>query len=185
MSHRTDPRTLQRKRHVAASNEFIGGLCLPANSTLAFLSTPYTPNAVLSSSSFTPERHHLPLARRFGRIRLHRGPGLPYRGASPIRTGSDENESFFEGFFSSKLRTCNLPFLANVLNFKNVPPTVFPAFLKSKTIRPQIAYPSPKMQLAHFRAEHSANISLKMRFPSGGAFKCSLTGIPRVSENAT
>ena len=88
------------------------------------------------------------------RISGSRLVGIDYRGTSLIRTGSHKNEAFFERFSFLFLRTCHRPFLVNVPNFKNVPPTIFPAFLKSKKI-------GPRIELAHFRAENGANISLE------------------------
>jgi len=58
----------------------------------------------------------------------------------PRSTGSHKNEAFLELFFFLFSRMYHRPFFENVLRNKNVPPTVFPAFLKSKKNRPQIAY---------------------------------------------
>ena len=64
-----------------------------------------------------------------------------YRGTSPTRTGSHKNEAFLELFLFLFSMTYHRSFFENVLRNKNVPPTVFPAFLKSRKNRPQIAYP--------------------------------------------
>ena len=58
-------------------------------------------------------------------------------GALLIRTGSHENEEFLGRFSHLFLGTCYRPFLENVLISKDVPPTVFPAFLKSKSNGPR------------------------------------------------
>ena len=50
----------------------------------------------------------------------------------------------------------------NVLNFKNVPLTVFPAFLKSISFSAPERLPPRKTELAHFRVENGANISLEI-----------------------
>ena len=55
---------------------------------------------------------------------------LRYRCSSLIRKGRDKNKVFWNGFWFLHCRKCNRSFFVNVLNFKKVPPTVFPAFLK-------------------------------------------------------
>jgi hypothetical protein len=60
-----------------------------------------------------------------------------YRGTSLIRNGFHKNQEILY----LNLRMCNRPFFVNVLNFKNMQPTLFPAYFNLKTFRPQIIYP--------------------------------------------
>ena len=106
-------------------------------------------------------------------------------GVPRLRTGSHKNEAFLELLLFLFLRTCHRSFFENVFRNKNVPPTVFPAFFRSKKNRPQIAYPPRKNGSSAFSGpKQCQHFPQKMGFPSGGAFKFLPAGILRVSKNA-
>ena len=85
---------------------------------------------------------------------------------------------FFLFLFS---RTYHRSFVDNVLRNKNVPPTVFPAFLKSKKKSAPDRLPPPENGASEFSGrKRCPHFPRKMGFPSGGAFKISPAGILRV-----
>ena len=73
------------------------------------------------------------------------------------------------------LRTCSRPFFVNVLDFKNVPPTVSPAFLKLKKSAPDRLPPPENGASAFSSRKLRQHFPSKIGFPSGGAFKISPT----------
>ena len=91
----------------------------------------------------------------------HSSESTPSWDPTGVPRGFSQERSILELFLFLSLRTCHRPFFENVLRNKNVPPSVFPAFLKSKTKSAPDRSPPRRMELAHFRSENGANISLE------------------------